>query len=143
MCDCCDEYYCGGCGSSDQMLGESAALLAVTPYVKVVEDHSEGVTDNTLVTLAEAKQHCRVDIDDDDALIQLYLNAAGDYITERTGVPTRSRGWRVYYDAFPTGSDPIVPPYVGLDTTKIPETVIQYSTTSSTTESLGIMRFAG
>ena len=129
MCDCCDDYYCGGCGASDPMLGDKAKMLDVTPYVSIEENAAQD-GDNTLVTLAEAKQHCRVDIDDDDALIQLYLNAAGDYITERTGVPTRKRGWRVFYDRLPEGRDPLVPPYPGFDAAMSTSTTLQYIDTN-------------
>lgn len=43
-----------------------------------------------LVTLEEAKQHLRVDSDDEDTLIQAYVNAAEQYcldVCNRTDVP--------------------------------------------------------
>lgn len=62
------------------------------------------------VSLAEAKQHLRVDINDDDALI------SADIIAAREACETFIRGqlitqsWEVQLDAFPTDSSPILIP---------------------------------
>lgn len=113
MCDCCDDYYCGGCKGDDGILGGgSDYLYGVTPYVKVTSSVRGLTTDpNPLVTLAEAKQHCRVDISDDDALIQAYINAAVEYVSGRTGSSLGLTKHIVFYSSFPSGKDPIVPPY--------------------------------
>jgi uncharacterized phage protein (predicted DNA packaging) len=38
-----------------------------------------------IVSLEEAKQHMRIDIDDDDPYIQMLINAAEQFITDATG----------------------------------------------------------
>jgi uncharacterized phiE125 gp8 family phage protein len=58
------------------------------------------------VTLADAKQHSRIDIDDDDALITAQLAAAvvrGEQVTNRQFAPAT---WTLKLDAFP-GTDTI------------------------------------
>lgn len=136
MCDCCDDDYCGGCGKTG---GEADFLYAITPYVSAVRTKSGLSPDVTppLVTLAEAKQHCRIDIDDDDTLIQSYIDAALDYVTSRTGVSLALTKNIVKYSAFPEGRTPIVPPFVNFTPYTSPaETLIQYVDTSGVTHSL-------
>jgi len=140
MCDCCDDYYCGGCnGKDDPVLGGgSDYLYGVTPYVKVTSS-TRGLTTDTspIVTLAEAKQHCRVDISDDDALIQAYINAAVDYVSGRTGKSLGLTKHTVYYSSFPPGKDPLVPPYPNSTIYGLPsETFISYNSTNGGTNIL-------
>jgi uncharacterized phiE125 gp8 family phage protein len=57
------------------------------------------------ITLAQAKQHCRVDHSDDDAIIQLYMEAAVDHIEGNRGVlgyGLVNQAWELTYDAFPS-----------------------------------------
>ena len=59
------------------------------------------------ITLALAKQHCRVTHSDDDAIINLYIQAAGDHIEGNRGVLGRAlvnQSWELTYDAFPSGA---------------------------------------
>jgi uncharacterized phiE125 gp8 family phage protein len=59
----------------------------------------------TPVTLAEVKQHCRAgDFTDDDAMLQIYLDAAVALLDGYSGIMGRclvSQVWELYYDAFP------------------------------------------
>ena len=58
------------------------------------------------ITLAEAKQHCRVGHADDDTMIDLYIQAAVDHIEGNRGVLGRAlvnQSWELTYDAFPFG----------------------------------------
>lgn len=59
---------------------------------------------STGVTLAEAKAHCRVDSDDEDTMIQAYVNAATAYVERRTGVAMVAQTWEDVLDAFPSGA---------------------------------------
>jgi uncharacterized phiE125 gp8 family phage protein len=55
------------------------------------------------VTLAEAKNHLRVDSDltQDDALITMLISAARRYAESYCGLSFISQGWRLVLDAFP------------------------------------------
>ena len=56
-------------------------------------------------TLAEAKLHLKVDVTDDDALIQGYIDAAVSLIDGTKGLLGRallSQVWELYLDAFPS-----------------------------------------
>lgn len=60
----------------------------------------------SVVTLAEAKSHCRVDHADDDALINIYIKSAVSYLEGYRGMAGVSLGlatWVQYHDAFPCG----------------------------------------
>ncbi len=69
------------------------------------------------VTLAEAKAHLRVDFDDDNDLIEAYIEAAVDFVDGYGGYLGRAlidQTWDYYLDAFP-GTDPIeipLPPLI-------------------------------
>jgi uncharacterized phiE125 gp8 family phage protein len=52
------------------------------------------------ITLADAKQQLRVDIDDDDALIQRYINGAAAYVERHTGQLLTRRQVSFSFDAF-------------------------------------------
>lgn len=133
----CDGYFDGGCGSDSNR----DDLYAVTPYVSA-ESQSGQVPDNTppLVTLDEAKQHCRVDISDDDALIQSYLSAALDYAGSRVGVSLTLTRHVVRYTSFPDGGKPLVPPfpYFTPQTQAPGETSISYKDNGGTSRLLSL-----
>jgi uncharacterized phiE125 gp8 family phage protein len=54
------------------------------------------------VTLAEAKAHCRVDHDDDDARISAYIAAARNDCEEWTARAFITQTWELVIDEFPT-----------------------------------------
>lgn len=56
------------------------------------------------VTLAEIKSHLRIDIADDDALIDSYIAAAVRTCEEQTRRAFMPQTWRLTLDAFPDGS---------------------------------------
>lgn len=53
------------------------------------------------VTLAEAKAHARVDIDDDDALLTELITAARQWVEQNTGRCLITQTWRLALDAWP------------------------------------------
>jgi uncharacterized phiE125 gp8 family phage protein len=53
------------------------------------------------IDLDEAKRQCRVDLDDEDALIQSYLVAAREYIENITGRQLNTATWDLGLDGFP------------------------------------------
>lgn len=53
------------------------------------------------VTLVEAKAHLNVDVDDDDALIEVYRKAASEDAENFTGRAFYSQVWDYYLDTFP------------------------------------------
>jgi uncharacterized phiE125 gp8 family phage protein len=58
----------------------------------------------TPLSLAEAKAHLRVSHSDDDAIIQLYIQAATDYVDGKSGFLGRAlvtQVWQLTLDAFP------------------------------------------
>jgi len=61
------------------------------------------------VTLAEAKLHCRVDVDDDDDLITTYIQAAREYAETVTRRALITQTWDYYRDGFPSGDTLKVP----------------------------------
>lgn len=66
----------------------------------------------TPVSLAEAKAHCRVDHADDDAQITALITAATGYLDGYHGILGRAlieQEWELYYDAFPTEDDLLIP----------------------------------
>ncbi len=54
-----------------------------------------------VVTLAEAKLHCKVDASDDDALITSLIYTACDAAEQMTGRALLSQTWELTLDAFP------------------------------------------
>ena len=62
------------------------------------------------VTLAEAKLHCRVDIGDDDALINALITAARQKCEHETGRALMSQTWEKTLDAFPDAIELPNPP---------------------------------
>lgn len=59
------------------------------------------------VTLAEVKLHCRVDVSDDDALLNTFIAAATTFVEQYTGRALVTQTWELYLDAF---SDAILIP---------------------------------
>jgi len=53
------------------------------------------------VSLVEAKDHLRVDVTDDDAVVQNKLMAARDYVERWTGLSLCQQTWKLYLDRFP------------------------------------------
>jgi len=76
------------------------------------------------VTLAEAKQHCRVDHTDDDAMITLYIAAATSLLDGEDGILGRClmpQTWDLHYDAFPCQGGAIkipLPPLIDVNWVK-------------------------
>lgn len=53
------------------------------------------------VTLADAKAHLRVDITEDDDLIDSLIVAARDYVERRSGLSLVTQTWKLYLDRWP------------------------------------------
>lgn len=53
------------------------------------------------VTKAEAKAHLRVDVDDDDALIEALIKAGREFIEQRTRRALMSQTWDLWLDEWP------------------------------------------
>ena len=68
------------------------------PYGKLVLDAAP-VT--TLVSLAEAKEHLRVDHSNDDTYITTLIDVATDVVESFTRTKLISQRWNIYYDEFP------------------------------------------
>jgi uncharacterized phiE125 gp8 family phage protein len=71
------------------------------------------------ITLAQAKMQCRAtEFTDDDTLIELFIDAAVDFVDGPSGFLGRAlidQTWDYYLDAFPTDSGPIeipLPPLI-------------------------------
>lgn len=61
---------------------------------------------NPPVTLAQVKQHCRIEDDSQDGILQIYLDAAVGHVDGNSGVLGRAvmpQTWELYYDEFPSG----------------------------------------
>ena len=57
------------------------------------------------VSLAEVKAHCRVDLNDDDALLETLLEAATEMAEQATGRALMTQTWELTLDAFPPSSN--------------------------------------
>ena len=53
------------------------------------------------ITLADAKQHLRIDVSDDDALITMLIAAARQYAEQLTRTSFITQQWSLVMDAFP------------------------------------------
>jgi uncharacterized phiE125 gp8 family phage protein len=58
-----------------------------------------------ILDLSAAKDQCRVDLDDEDFLIQDYIEAATDYVQNITGRQFLPATWRLVLDGFPRWID--------------------------------------
>lgn len=56
------------------------------------------------VSLEDAKAHCRVEVADDDALIDLYIRAATEMAEQRVGRSIMPQTWLLTLDVFPAGA---------------------------------------
>lgn len=72
--------------------------VGITPYRSLYRYTPPAVEP---VTLAEAKAHCRVDINEDDALIQNLIATARTYCEDILDVSMITTVWEARYDAFP------------------------------------------
>lgn len=74
------------------------------------------------ITLDEAKKHLRVDTDDDDELIEAFIEAATDYCDGATGYLGRAlveQTWELVLDEFPADEIKIpMPPLISVDSVK-------------------------
>ncbi len=61
------------------------------------------------VSLAEAKSHLRVDTTDDDALITALITAAREQVENDTRRALVTQTWDYVLDAFPSGSEIVLP----------------------------------
>ncbi len=57
-----------------------------------------------VVTVADAKAQCKVEVADDDTLIDLYIRAATEVAEQRTGRSIMPQTWLLTLDAFPSGA---------------------------------------
>lgn len=65
------------------------------------------------VTLAEAKVHCRIDVDDDDALVASLISTAREHLeqTSRPRVAMTAQRWLYVADEWPTSGTIELRPY--------------------------------
>jgi uncharacterized phiE125 gp8 family phage protein len=59
------------------------------------------------VSLSMAKRHCRVDHNDDDSVIDIYIGSATKTLDGKDGTLGRClmpQTWDLYWDAFPCGA---------------------------------------
>jgi uncharacterized phiE125 gp8 family phage protein len=71
---------------------------SITPFRSLVRITSPAVEP---VSLAFAKQHCRVDTDADDLYIQSLISAARQYVEDVLDITICATVWEVKYDLFP------------------------------------------
>lgn len=62
------------------------------------------------VTLTEVRDHTRVEISDDDLLLQNQITAAREHLERATNRAFVTQTWKVVLDEFPDGNEPIVLP---------------------------------
>lgn len=61
------------------------------------------------VGTVEAKAHCRVDVDDDDALLDALVVAARQYVEQVTRRSLVTQTWDLFLDGWPAGDTLVVP----------------------------------
>ncbi|MGA1399293.1 MAG: head-tail connector protein [Phycisphaerales bacterium] len=76
----------------------SSPSVGVTPYRSLVRYTAPAVEP---VSLAEAKAHCRVDTDDDNAYIQTLITTAREYVEDILDISMITTVWEARYDCFP------------------------------------------
>lgn len=67
------------------------------------------IEEDLVVSLEEAKTHLRVDVDDDDDMIEAMIEAATDFVDgpgSYLGRAVRDQTWDYYVDTFPSLTDP-------------------------------------
>jgi uncharacterized phiE125 gp8 family phage protein len=72
--------------------------IGITPY-RSLRRFTEPAVEP--VTLAEAKAHCRVDIDDDNAYLSTLISAARLYVEDILDISMITTVWEARYDCFP------------------------------------------
>ena len=72
--------------------------VGLTPY-RSLRRYTEPAAEP--VTLAEAKTHCRVDIDDDNTYLSTLITAARLYVEDILDITMITTVWEARYDAFP------------------------------------------
>lgn len=70
----------------------------ITPYRSLTRHTAPTVEP---VTLSEAKTHCRIDSDADDAYVSSLIQVAREYIEERLDLTLITTVWQARYDTFP------------------------------------------
>lgn len=79
-----------------------------------------------IITVAQFKTHARIDVTDDDTLIQGYINAAIDHLDGRDGIlgrALRPQTWDYITDSFPRrGIELPTPPTISVDSVKYLDT---------------------
>jgi uncharacterized phiE125 gp8 family phage protein len=70
------------------------------------------------VTVAEAKAQCRVDISDDDTLIEAMIKAASDRCEQYTGRVVMHQHWELALDEFPDAIELTRPPVTAVSFVK-------------------------
>lgn len=86
------------------------------------------------VSLTTAKEHLRLTTNDDDATVQLLIQAAREIAEARLGKVLVTQTWDLYLDAFP-GGDIVIAKYPLLSVTSVkytPEGASQATVTSAT-----------
>ena len=84
------------------------------------------------ISLADVKAHCRVDLNDDDALLQTLLEAATEMAEQATGRALCTQTWELSLEAFPPSSNTHSQAFV---LTRVP---LQSVTRLSFTDALGV-----
>ena len=70
----------------------------ITPYRSLTRHTPPAVEP---VSLSEAKAHCRIDSDADDAYVASLISVAREYIEERLDLTLITTVWQARYDVFP------------------------------------------
>lgn len=70
----------------------------LTPYRSLVRQTAPSTEP---VSLSEAKEHCRVDISDDDAYISTLISVAREVVEDRLDQTLMQTVWEARYDSFP------------------------------------------
>lgn len=86
------------------------------------------------LTVTEAKQHCRVDIPDDDILLGAYIEAARQLIEENTGRAFVDRTYRLDMPLFDTDIILPMPPLLSV-------TSVEYYDTSNSLQTLATTEY--
>lgn len=77
------------------------------------------------ITTAQAKAHARIDISDDDALVDLYITAARKFFEHQTRRALITQSWTYTLERFPPGQTPIIipiPPVISITSIKYYDT---------------------